>query len=1105
MLHSIMKSPSFSVTRACKTSVGEVPMPTVSSSYLCTLVHGVSEGMLTPATPIMPSTAHYTLLQVSNSQSTHRQITNFRGYNNDIISRGGIVRLTRVLLQGERNFQKHYLHEAFVASKRLKESRDNYTYPGQLRAACPGETQYGPLSPLRFIPSPHQRSCWPVLVPKRLMSFKRFILPTTVVPMEYDLTITPNMEQFTFDGSVVVKLAVATDLKELPSVTFNAAEIELVNGAVSVTTKDDDGFKFLHLNDLSKSKKEGGIVEVDETDDRISLYFENPISLDTLLTPSRFIYLKLNYKGIINDKMHGFYRSSYTVKGEPAFMGTTQFEAADARRAFPCWDEPALKATFTLTLVVPNIGYQVLANTQETHRSSPFKCPSSGEEKISVTFATTPIMSTYLLAWTFGHFECIEQKIPKTHSLSADSKYSSSGETLIRIFTPEGKVQDGQFALEVASRTLPLYEKFFGSNYILDKCDLIAIPDFACGAMENWGLITYRETALLINEKSSSLSRRWVALVVAHELAHQWFGNLVTMEWWKELWLNESFATWVEYWCIDQLFPKWDIFTQFVDHETSSAFCLDALDSSHPVEVDVCYAREIDGIFDAISYSKGGSVLRMVVEYIGLEAFSAGLKKYLKHFEFRNATTVDLWKYLGDASGKPDLADLLAVWTGVQGYPYIIAKEVPSPSSSGKITTSISLYQSRFFATKKPHDDTTTVWNLPILFTTETLSSQKALIKTKEETVTLEGGQEWVKINAQQSCFCRVFYDKGLLHKLTTAIGNGGVKSNIDRLGLISDYLAFAKGGYTDTATVLTSILPAYRDEEDYTVWCAVVEFESSVRSTIISLLEEESSEVAAYNKLVNNLYIKAFERLGYTPKEGEDDRDSQLRALLLSRLCAAKHQKCIDYLVGDVWKEITEVFASKGSDAAKKLFVGKVAADLQVVTMSTAIRSEEPPSRVNYDIVRSWCSDTDAAFRARCLRCLGVTRSSILLQETGLFALSDEVRPQDSFYVLGSVAANKRGVETFFETLMLKHFKVMWDRFPGMMIGRIVKLIDALPPHGELSGRIEREFWNAGVVSEEQKVSVVRAYQQGLEGLVNRVGWADRDKEGVIGILKAQ
>eukprot|EP00758_Cryptobia_borreli_P007208 Tbor_TRINITY_DN5258_c1_g2::TRINITY_DN5258_c1_g2_i1::g.16658::m.16658 len=160
MLHSIMKSPSFSVTRACKTSVGEVPMPTVSSSYLCTLVHGVSEGMLTPATPIMPSTAHYTLLQVSNSQSTHRQITNFRGYNNDIISRGGIVRLTRVLLQGERNFQKHYLHEAFVASKRLKESRDNYTYPGQLRAACPGETQYGPLSPRRFILSPHQRSYW---------------------------------------------------------------------------------------------------------------------------------------------------------------------------------------------------------------------------------------------------------------------------------------------------------------------------------------------------------------------------------------------------------------------------------------------------------------------------------------------------------------------------------------------------------------------------------------------------------------------------------------------------------------------------------------------------------------------------------------------------------------------------------------------------------------------------------------------------------------------------------------------------------------------------------------------------------------------------------
>lgn len=340
----------------------------------------------------------------------------------------------------------------------------------------------------------------------------------------------------------------------------------------------------------------------------------------------------IEYDGEINDKMKGLYRSKYLgPEGDERYAAVTQFEATDARRCFPCWDEPAIKATFDITVTVP----------QDRIALSNMPVESENDEGNSriVQFRTTPIMSTYLVAIVVGEFDYVEN--------------TSKDGVLVRVYTPVGKKDQGLFALEVATEVLPYYKDYFNIAYPLPKIDLIAIADFSAGAMENWGLVTYRETCLLVDPKNTSANtKQWVALVVGHELAHQWFGNLVTMEWWTHLWLNEGYATFVEYLCVNRLFPEYDIWTQFVvetyirflfrilskyNFEDDFQFIffkfraleLDCLKNSHPIEVPVGHPSEIDEIFDDISYSKGASVIRMLHRYIGDDDFRKGMNIYL--------------------------------------------------------------------------------------------------------------------------------------------------------------------------------------------------------------------------------------------------------------------------------------------------------------------------------------------------------------------------------------------------------------------------------------------------------------------------------------------
>jgi len=455
---------------------------------------------------------------------------------------------------------------------------------------------------------------------KNKVEVTRNLLPTDVVPLHYDLSLVPDLKNYTFDGTVVINVKVKKE--GLKQFTVHSNDIKISSVVFGESNK--------------------GTCAFNEKDTTVTFTFDSAL-------PAGDGKVTIVYQGQLNDKMAGFYRSKYVLNGEERVAATTQFEPTDARRAFPCWDEPEHKATFSVTLTVDK-KLVALSNM-------PIVSETAKDEKKVVKFDNTPIMSTYLLAFFVGETECVEGK-------------TREGVT-VRVYTPVGKTEQGKFALDVGTKTLSYFTEYFGIPYPLPKLDMIAIADFSAGAMENWGLVTYRETALLIDEKNSTLSgKQRVAYVVAHELAHQWFGNLVTMEWWNNLWLNEGFATWVGNLAVDHLFPSWNIWTGFVTEYFARALSLDGLEHSHPVEVDVANSGQINEIFDAISYCKGASVIRMIAEFLGEADFKKGLHAYLSKHSYKNTVTEDLWTALGTASGKP-VALNMNCWTKHIGYPYI--------------------------------------------------------------------------------------------------------------------------------------------------------------------------------------------------------------------------------------------------------------------------------------------------------------------------------------------------------------------------------------------------------------------------------------------------
>ena len=598
--------------------------------------------------------------------------------------------------------------------------------------------------------------------------FMRQILPQKVKPKHYKLEITPNFDSFRFGGNLIVDLEIIQDTSVI---VCNSRDLEIS----SCFIKDNNGSCIGTTSIMYDTEKH-----------TVSLHFPMELRISNTLQQ-----LHLEFTGVHNDNMVGFYRSGYKLRGsdEQKYMLVTQFEAVDCRRCFPCWDEPALKATFSITMKVP-------ANLTALSNMNVVEETVIDELKI-VKFATTPIMSTYLVAMAVGDFEYIEQI----------ANPSNGSPIVCRTYTLPGSTHLGHFANETAVKVLEFFSSYFNIAYPLPKLDMLAVGDFAAGAMENWGLVTYREEAILFDPANSSLLvKEDVGYTVAHELAHQWFGNLVTMKWWDELWLNEGFATFVGWLAVDKLYPDWLVFKSFVARDIAYAQSMDGQRASHAIQVEVGCAEEIDQIFDGISYSKGATVIRMLESYLGREIFAKGVSNYLLKFQYSNATTNDLWQALSEVCGQ-DVGKLMGNWTLKVGYPVVcIENEIYNDERE---LMSLELSQSRFLSSgdlKEDEDDV--AWSVPIgVLTIDGITQH--LLKSKNGTIEFKlSKNEYYKLNANVYGFYRVAYPSETLQKISHT-----VKLNLesltveDRIGLVSDMFALAMAGKMGTAQALETVL----------------------------------------------------------------------------------------------------------------------------------------------------------------------------------------------------------------------------------------------------------------------------------------------------------
>lgn len=756
-------------------------------------------------------------------------------------------------------------------------------------------------------------------------------LPDGVIPKEYDLLIHTDLEGFLFNGEERIYIEIKKPQKVL---VLHAHELLINKDKVQ----------------LNKGKQSFNLKSLSFDDKNETVTFDFGVNL----VVGKYT-LDLAFEGKLADNLRGYYRAKYLHEGKESWLATTQFEATDARKAFPCFDEPAMKAVFNVSLAIPK-SLTAISNTHVTE-----VLEHQGGYQI-MKFAPTPKMSTYLLAYIVGDFEFIESK-------------TKSG-VRVRVYTTPGKKSQGEFALDCAARTIDYFDQFFGIPYPLETMDLIGIPDFAAGAMENWGAVTYRESQLLVDPENSSVhTKQWVALTVAHELAHQWFGNLVTMHWWTHLWLNEGFASYIEYVAVDHLFPDWRIWEQFVSIDFNSALELDSLDSTHPIEIEVHHPSEIGEIFDSVSYHKGASVIRMLADYLGFEKFRKGLSSYLKTHSYSNASTEDLWKAFEKSSGKP-VRQIMKTWTSKAGYPRVQVIE----SKKG-----IKLYQQRFYSSsviQKQHKDST-VWKVPLTIKLPNGTEKKILFDKKSQVFDINPAMG-SKINFGQTSVVRVDYPKNLLFGLSEEIGKKNV-SAVDRLGLLGDAFAVSENGNLPL-TLALDLIASYKDEDDYIVLTELIENLLKVSRVF--------SEFEFYPKLetyARDLLAEKTSQVGFTPAKGESHHVSLLRPVLVSSSGHFGNTDCIEW-------------------ARKSFASGKVHPDLRGAAYQLTAKYGGKSEYESF--VKSYINSTSSEERNRVGRALGAFKQPELIKKTLKFSLSKEVKVQDTPTLLMGVWANFNGRE---------------------------------------------------------------------------------------------
>ena len=747
------------------------------------------------------------------------------------------------------------------------------------------------------------------------------------------------------------------------------------------------------------------------------------------------IQLKIEFSGKITDAMHGLYPCYYKENGEEKELFATQFESHHAREVFPCVDEPEAKATFSLEIRALS-DLEILSNTEIIEKNE------NGNIQ-QVRFAKTPKMSTYLLAFVLGDFQRV-------------SKKTKSGVEVSVLATKVQKSELMEFPLNFAVRVLEFYEDFFGQKFPLSKCDHIALPDFSSGAMENWGLITYRETALLAGKNSSISSKKYVALVIAHETSHQWFGNLVTMKWWDELWLNESFATMMEYLATDALEPKWRIWEEFAVNEAVLSLRRDAIDGVQAVHVPVHHPDEISTIFDgAIVYAKGARLMNMLRKYVGNDAFRKGLQRYFEKFKYQNTIGENLWDCLSKASGK-NIADFMNPWLFKSGYPSVLAEE------DGE---ELKLSQKQFFIGEGK--DSGRIW--PILLG----SNQNNLPEIMDsKDLTCKKSSDFVQLNQGNVAHFITNYSQNLFENLLEKVRNGDLDT-ISRLQILQERSLLSRGGEIPSVELLRT-LHSYDKETSLTVWDMI----SLLIGELKIFIDEDSESSKKMKKFVGNLAQNEFEKLGFIKKTVETEEDTQKRSSILAHMIYAENKKAISGAL--------DIFENSPN-------MEDIDSEIRSLILTVKIRFEESPELVQ-KMLESYKNTSNVDYRDDIMVALTSTKNI----QTGKMLLekmleNDIIRTQDilSWYV--HLLRNLKTRELAWKWLR-ENWKLIEEKFDGD------KSYNDFPRYSGAILRTEKQLQEFKEFFEPLKndPSLTRAIEMGEREIAGRVDLIKRDKTAI-------
>lgn len=675
-----------------------------------------------------------------------------------------------------------------------------------------------------------------------------FRLDKNIKPKKYYLHIEPDFSTLSFIGNVNIETTITgksdTIFLHAKDLVINSAIVKQGNKIFNtqITSKQNDGYIILSL-----PQKISGEAEI-----------------------------IIDYNGAIHEDLRGFYIGKHNIGDTEYLIGATQFEAIDARRAFPCFDEPAIKASFNLQLLIDK-QYSAISNTNI------IKEKVSGKKK-EITFAETPQMSSYLVAWAIGKFEKVSKK----------TNPPIGGKKDVSVYVPTGKKSGAGFALDVSVKVLDFFENYFGIPYPLQKLDLVALPDFASAAMENWGLITFRETALLVEKKHTALqNKKWVALVIAHEIAHQWFGNLVTMNWWDDLWLNEGFANYIEYVAIDAIFPEWNVWDEFVGGDMGDALRLDSLKSSHPIKMEIKDAGDIDEAFDDITYRKGATVIRMLAEYMGAKQFRTGISNYLKAHKYGNATTNDLWVHLEKNSGKP-IKKLMTSWVNQAGFPVIdVTKNKKGYSGC----------QCRYYRNRNTKNDTHgETWPIPLW------DGKQSYLTDNKKNIKINIGNDASHCPAE-STMVYINMPPELeikrLQKLTL-----GQMEIPEKIGFVRNKTALCEAGYANIKELI-NLMYAYSNETNHLVLGEVSASWSKIHH-VFGINPEIKKKIEDFGQ---EIFAKAFWDFKWSAKK---DDEVLLSSLVLAMAYRSNYIPIIDQALQEFRKNFDNIPAHLRSTTYK-------------------------------------------------------------------------------------------------------------------------------------------------------------------------------------------